>query len=115
MFELLNQAQDEDRMNDNKVYIGTDEALMIASQIKELRDMQKAMLKQEKRLIEDLELLMGDAEILSTIDGEQILKWAYSGPSIKFDMSAFKERLPEIHKQFLYEDKPVRRMTFVKK
>ena len=46
---------------------------------------------------------MGDASVLSNIEGQVLATWKNAKPSIKFDAKLFQEAMPDIHKQFMRE------------
>jgi len=46
---------------------------------------------------------MGDASVLSTIEGQVLATWKNAKPSVKFDSKLFQEAMPDIHKQFMRE------------
>jgi len=46
---------------------------------------------------------MGDASVLSNIEGQVLATWKNAKPSVKFDSKLFQEAMPDIHKQFMRE------------
>jgi len=46
---------------------------------------------------------MGEASVLSNIEGQVLATWKNAKPSIKFDSKLFQEAMPDIHKQFMRE------------
>ena len=46
---------------------------------------------------------MGDASVLSNIEGQVLATWKNAKSSIKFDAKLFQEAMPDIHKQFMRE------------
>ncbi len=98
-------------MNDiEKVSIATDEMIALVEELREVRAIKKALEAQEEKLKGKLELHMGDAETLSTSDGEELLRWKYSVAPARFDAKRFKEELPNIYRHYVGYGEPVRRM-----
>jgi len=46
---------------------------------------------------------MGEASVLSNIEGQVLATWKNAKPSLKFDSKLFQEAMPDIHKQFMRE------------
>ncbi len=98
-------------MNDiEKVSIATDEVIVLVEELREVKAMKKAFEAREEKLKGKLELYMGDAETLSTSDGEELLRWKYSVAPVRFDAKRFKQELPNIYKHYVGHGEPVRRM-----
>ena len=63
----------------------------------------KALEAQEEQLQTLVSGYMGEASVLSTIEGQVLATWKNAKPSIKFDAKLFQEAMPDIHKQFMRE------------
>ena len=67
----------------------------------------KANIKHLEAQEEQLQTLvagyMGDASVLSNIEGQVLATWKNAKPSLKFDSKLFQEAMPDIHKQFMRE------------
>lgn len=46
---------------------------------------------------------MGEASVLSNVEGQVLATWKNAKPSIKFDSKLFQEAMPDIYKQFMRE------------
>ncbi len=83
------------------IIIATDEIKALVQEIAEVRAIRKAIEKKEESLKGKLELYMGDAELLATDDGEELLTWKYTAPKKVFDAKKFEYEHPQIYKKFL--------------
>jgi hypothetical protein len=63
----------------------------------------KALEAQEEQYQTMVAGYMGDASVLSNIEGQVLATWKNAKPSIKFDSKLFQEAMPDIHKQFMRE------------
>jgi predicted phage-related endonuclease len=63
----------------------------------------KALEAQEEQYQTLVAGYMGDASVLSNIEGQVLATWKNAKPSIKFDAKLFQEAMPDIHKQFMRE------------
>ena len=63
----------------------------------------KALEAQEEQIQTLVSGYMGEASVLSTIEGQVLATWKNAKPSIKFDAKLFQEAMPDIHKQFMRE------------
>jgi predicted phage-related endonuclease len=67
----------------------------------------KANIKHLEAQEEQLQTLvagyMGEASVLSNIEGQVLATWKNAKPSVKFDTKLFQEAMPDIHKQFMRE------------
>lgn len=63
----------------------------------------KALEAQEEQYQTLVAGYMGEASVLSNIEGQVLATWKNAKPSIKFDSKLFQEAMPDIHKQFMRE------------
>ena len=63
----------------------------------------KALEAQEEQLQTLVAGYMGEASVLSNIEGQVLATWKNAKPSVKFDSKLFQEAMPDIHKQFMRE------------
>jgi predicted phage-related endonuclease len=63
----------------------------------------KALEAQEEQYQTLVAGYMGDASVLSNIEGQVLATWKNAKASIKFDAKLFQEAMPDIHKQFMRE------------
>ena len=63
----------------------------------------KALEAQEEQYQTMVAGYMGDASVLSNIEGQVLATWKNAKSSIKFDAKLFQEAMPDIHKQFMRE------------
>ena len=63
----------------------------------------KALEAQEEQYQTLVSGYMGEASVLSNIEGQVLATWKNAKPSIKFDAKLFQEAMPDIHKQFMRE------------
>ncbi len=93
------------------IIIATDEIKALVEKIAEVRAIRKSLEKEEEILKGKLELFMGDAALLSTDDGEELLTWKYTAPRKIFDTKKFEAECPEIFRVFLKEQPGHRRLV----
>jgi predicted phage-related endonuclease len=63
----------------------------------------KALEAQEEQYQTLVAGYMGDASVLSNIEGQVLATWKNAKSSVKFDSKLFQEAMPDIHKQFMRE------------
>jgi hypothetical protein len=93
------------------MYPQDDGATKMASQAVEEACRMLALIKREKKALEDREdqfqtLIQGymsDKATLATIDGNILATWKNAKPSMKFDAKMFEQAMPDIYKQFFRE------------
>jgi len=77
-----------------------EQACIALSQVKAQIKLLEAKEEQYQTLVAGY---MGDASVLSNIEGQVLATWKNAKPSIKFDAKLFQEAMPDIHKQFMRE------------
>jgi len=77
-----------------------EQACLALSQVKAQIKLLEAQEEQYQTLVAGY---MGDASVLSNIEGQVLATWKNAKPSIKFDSKLFQEAMPDIHKQFMRE------------
>jgi len=63
----------------------------------------KALEAQEEQYDTLVRGYMGEASVLSNIEGQVLATWKNAKPSVKFDTKLFESAMPDIHKQFMRE------------
>ena len=63
----------------------------------------KALEAQEEQYDTLVRGYMGEASVLSNIEGQVLATWKNAKPSVKFDSKLFESAMPDIHKQFMRE------------
>jgi len=63
----------------------------------------KALEAQEEQYQTLVAGYMGEASVLSNIEGQVLATWKNAKPSVKFDTKLFESAMPDIHKQFMRE------------
>jgi predicted phage-related endonuclease len=63
----------------------------------------KALESQEEQLQTLVAGYMGDASVLSNIEGQVLATWKNAKPSLKFDSKLFQSAMPDIYGQFVRE------------
>lgn len=91
-----------------KLILATDDLREKIDELKNLRALIKEQEEAEKKLIDMLQIVMGDAESI-VVDGIPVVTWKTSKDSTKFDAKAFQETNPKIYKQFLIQTPGSRR------
>lgn len=83
-----------------KIILATDELQNQITDLKNLKRMIKEQEEAEKKLMDMIQIVMGDAESIF-VDGSPVVTWKTSRDSVKFDSKRFESEHPELYNKYL--------------